>query len=346
MNTRPKTVLIVDDEPQLCLLIGDELSARGLDCHATTDPEEARDLLKMEYYDVLISDIAMPHVNGLDLLALTRRNAPACKVILATGASSREYLAQALILGAYDYIEKPFDMVELVETILRATSDEAALPQLPMRAAAALQLTAQTKQAALDSVRALARAVEAKDPYTQRHSEHVAHYASNLAKALDASPENRAIIHNSALLHDIGKIGVPDHILTKSGKLTDDEFEYIWRHPALGADILSNITLFKHVAMIVRHHHEKWDGSGYPDGLVGEEIPWAARLINVADSIDAMLMERTYKPACDVDQMMRQLRICAGKQFDPAIAATALSWCEENMHQLILPNRPIEMLVA
>ncbi len=149
MNTRAKTVLIVDDEPQLCLLIGDELSACGFDCHSTTDPQEAMDLLGMECYDVLITDIAMPDVSGLDLLTLARQNAPACKVILATGASSREYLAQALILGAYDYIEKPFDMVELVETILRATSDEAALPQLPMRAAAALQLTAQTKQANL-----------------------------------------------------------------------------------------------------------------------------------------------------------------------------------------------------
>jgi putative two-component system response regulator len=346
MTTASKTVMIVDDEPEICLLIGDELSDRGFDCHSLCDPVEAQELLETECCDVLIVDISMPHVTGLDLLAVARRRAPDCKVILMTGHTGSEYLAQALMLGAYDYVNKPFDVVKLAEIVLKATGDEGHLPQLPLRAAAAMHLATQTKQAAVDSVRALARAVEAKDPYTQRHSEHVAHYAMSLAEAMDVPAENRKIIHTSALLHDVGKIGVPDNILTKSGKLTADEFEHIRRHPALGADILSHITLFKQVPRIIRHHHEKWDGSGYPDGLAGEEIPWAARLINVADSIDAMLMERTYKPAYDVEQMMMQLRICAGKQFDPAIAAVALSWCEENMDKLILPNRPIGTLVA
>ena len=146
----------------------------------------------------------------------------------------------------------------------------------------------------------------------------------------------------AALLHDIGKIGVPDCVLTKAGSLTDEEFELIRRHPVLGADILSNITLFAHEAMVVRHHHENWDGSGYPDELVGEEIPWAARVINVADSMDAMLMERTYKDPYTVDRMLGELRICSGSQFEPAIAAVAIEWCEGNMEKLILPNRPIE----
>jgi putative two-component system response regulator len=346
MTTALKTVLIVDDEPGICLLIEEELSTHEVDCNTTCDPSEARKLLVGEQYDVLIVDISMPRISGLDLLALARRVGSGCKVILMTGHVRSEHLVQALMLGAYDYIEKPFDMVELVETVLRAISDEAILPQLPLRAAAAMQLSTQTKRAALDSVWALARAVEAKDPYTRRHSEHVAHYAANLASAMGVPLKDREMIHNSALLHDIGKIGVPDHILTKPGKLGDDEFEHIRRHPALGADILSNISMFKQMGMIVRHHHERWDGSGYPDGLAAEEILWEARLINVADSIDAMLMERIYKPAYDIEQMMMQLRTCSGKQFDPDIAAAAMSWCEKNMDQLILPNRPIESLVA
>ena len=346
MGEQAKTVLIVDDEPQLCLLIGEELRACGFDCHTISDPEEARDLLGIQHYDVLITDIAMPNVSGLDLLVLAQQNAPACKVILITGTSSREYLAQALMVGAYDYVEKPFSTDELLGSVQRAINDRGDVFHLPMRAAAAMELSEQATQAAFDSIQALVKAVEAKDPYTRQHSEHVAHYAVALAATVGATAELQETVRIAALLHDVGKIGVPDHILTKPGKLTDDEFEHIRRHPALGSDILSNITLFKHVPMIVRHHHERWEGGGYPDGLAGEEIPWAARLINVADSMDAMLLERTYKSAYDVGKMMNQLRICAGKQFDPAIAAAALAWCEKNMDQLILPNRPIETLVA
>ena len=345
MTTEPRTVLIVDDEPEICLLVGDELSACGFDCHSVSDSEEARGLLETEKYDVLIADISMPRVSGLDLLAFVRQNAPACKVILTTGASSREYLAQALMVGAYDYVEKPFSTDELLDTVRRATNGQTDIPRLPMRAAAAMELDGQAARAAFESVQALVKAVEAKDPYTRRHSEHVTHYATSLAEAMGAPQRVRETVRVSALLHDIGKIGVPDHILTKPGKLTDDEFEYVRRHPALGADILANITLFGPEAMVVRHHHENWDGSGYPDGLAGEEIPWAARLINVADSIDAMLMDRAYKSAYPVDRMMLELQMCAETQFDPEIAVAALSWCRQNMHKLILPSRPIETVV-
>lgn len=345
MQTDPKSVLIVDDEPQVCLLIGDALSIRGFDCHSVTDPVEARELLETEHYDLLIADIKMPRVSGLELLIFAKQHAPKCKVVLTTGLSSRECLAQALMLGAYDYVEKPFDMDELVATAHRATSGEDEIPQLPARAAAAMELSTQSRRAALDSVRALARAVEAKDPYTRRHSEQVTHYSTSLAKALDAPQRAIESIRVAALLHDIGKIGVPDHILTKPGRLTEDEFEYIRRHPALGADILSNITLFGQEAVVVRHHHENWDGSGYPDGLAGEEIPWASRIINVADSMDAMLMKRTYKDTYSVEKMLNELTRCAAAQFDPEIIPTAIQWCRDNPDQLITTDKPIEALV-
>jgi putative two-component system response regulator len=346
MKSPKKSVLIVDDNPHLCSLIQDGLSECGFDCRVITDSKKAVDLLEIGDYSVLVTDIVMPHVTGLDLLIAARRHAPRCKVILTTGALSGDYLAQALMLGAYDYVEKPFDVLELTATVLRAISEDIGMAPLSQRAAAAMQVSSRTDKVALESVRALARAVEAKDPYTRRHSEHVAYYSKCLATVLDVPPEDSEVISNSSLLHDIGKIGVPDSILTKSAGLTGDEFEYIRRHPALGADILSNITLFKHVPAIVRHHHERWDGNGYPDGLVGEEIPWASRLINVADSIDAMLMERTYKAAYSVDKMMDQLQGCAGQQFDPIIAGAAFSWCRDNANRLILPTRPIEVLVA
>ena len=346
MNTRAKTVLIVDDEPQLCLLIGDELSACGFDCHSTTDPQEAMDLLGMECYDVLITDIAMPDVSGLDLLTLARQNAPACKVILATGASSREYLAQALMVGAYDYVEKPFSMDELLDSVRRATNDRGDIPRLPMRAATAMKLSEEASRTAFESIRALVKAVEAKDPYARRHSEHVACYAVDLSAAFGGAVDVQETVRVAALLHDVGKIGIPDHILTKPGKLTSDEFKYIQKHPALGADILSNITLFGEHAMAVRHHHENWDGSGYPDQLAAEEIPWISRIINIADSMDAMLMKRAYKDSYTVDRMLGELQRCAGTQFDPEMAVVAVAWCDQNIDKLLLHNEAMDMLVA
>lgn len=343
MQPGPKSILIVDNEPHVCLLIGDELSRHGFDCHSVADPVEASEIIKTDRYDLIITDISMPKVSGLELLILAKQYAPKCKVILTTGLSSREYLAQALVLGAYDYVEKPFEMDELVETVRSATGGEDEIPQLPMRAAEAMQLGRQSKQIMLDSVRALSRAVEAKDPYTRRHSENVTHYATNMAESLGATEEMAESVRVGALLHDIGKIGVPDHILTKPGRLTDDEFEYIRRHPALGADIISNITLFGQVALLVRHHHENWDGSGYTDGLTGEEIPWGARIINIADSIDAMLMKRTYKDCYTVDKMLDELARCAETQFDPRIAEAAIRWCRKNPNRLIMPNRSIEL---
>ena len=332
-------VLIVDDDPQVAMLIREELSEHGFVCWVTKEVGLAKSFLDSQPFDLLIADILMPQASGLDLLAYAKKHAPQCKVILITGNSKRQYVAQALLLGAYDYIEKPFKTRELVEVASKAVSGEANSSTLVDRAAMAMEISSQVRQASLDSVAALVRAVEAKDPYTRRHSEQVAHYALNLAGALGLPAMMVESIRVASLLHDIGKIGVPDHILTKPGPLTDEEFEYIRRHPALGANILSSITLFEAEAKLVQHHHETWDGKGYPDGLTGEESPLASRIIQVADSMDAMLMERTYKSGYPVKKMLAELERCAGTQFDPRIAAVAVQWCRANPDKLILPGR-------
>ncbi len=341
MEPRPAKVLIVDDEPQVCSLIRKELTFQGHICQVATGSQEAIDLLNSHKFDLLLVDICMPEISGLDLLAHTKRRIPGCKVILLTGQSNREHIAQALILGAYDYIEKPFDMDELVASVCKAVSPDNDMPQLPVRAAAAMEITSRTRQASLDSVRALARAVEAKDIYTRRHSEQVTYYVVSLAKFMNLSEATVESLRIASLLHDIGKIGVPDRILTKSGKLTREEFDCMCRHPAIGADILANITLFGQEAQLVRHHHERWDGQGYPDGLAGEEIPQGARIIAIADSMDAMLMDRSYKNPYSVERMLQELVRCSGMQFDPQIAATAWKWCQRNMEKLILAERRV-----
>jgi len=335
MNAGKATVLVVDDEDLVCRLLCDEFSATGFDCQGTTDPLEAKRLLEQKP-DVMISDIRMPDASGLELLAYARREAPDCRVILITGNSQQAYVSQALLLGAFDYIEKPLDLEELVRMVREAIAE--GRPRLPERAAEAMELSSQARQASLDSVRALVRAVEAKDPYTRRHSEQVAHYATNIGQGLGLQGQDLESLRVASLLHDVGKIGVPDQILRKPGSLTDEEFQHIRRHPALGAEILASITMFGREAFLVRHHHERWDGKGYPDGLVGEESPLAARIIQVADCIDAMLMERTYKKGYAPEKMIGELTRCAGTQFDPQLAAVAVQWSRDNPDKLILPK--------
>ena len=345
MDSNPGHILIVDDEPAVAELIKEELVEHGFLCWTATDSTRAKALVednagRTPPFDLLIADIQMPQLGGLELLAHVKKHSPECKMIMITGHSKREYLSQALLLGAYDYVEKPFRNGELVEAATRALSGEAEGSFLHDRAVAAMELSSQAKRASLESISALARAVEAKDPYTRRHSEQVAHYAVNIATAMGLSGPALESTRIAALLHDIGKIGVPDHILTKAGALTDEEFGFIRRHPALGSDILASITLFGSEAKLVRYHHERWDGKGYPEGLTGEESPLASRIIQVADCIDAMLMERTYKKGYPVDRMLGELVRCAGSQFDPKIAAAAMAWCQSHREALFLPGKP------
>jgi response regulator RpfG family c-di-GMP phosphodiesterase len=296
-------------------------------------------LLEAQQPDLLVSDICMPGASGLDLLTYAHEHVPRCKVILVTGNSARAGVSQALLLGAFDYLEKPLNLTDLVSVARKAVRQEAA--PLLSRAAAAMAAGTQVRQAALGTVGALVRAVEAKDPYTRRHSEQVTHYAVNLAQTMGLAAPLVESIRVAAMLHDVGKIGVPDHVLTKAGRLTRADFGHIRRHPALGADILANITMFGPEARLVRFHHERWDGQGYPDGLAGENIPLGARIIGLADAIDAMLMERTYKMGYSTERMLKELARCSGTQFDPAIAATAATWCRANPDKLILPRRQV-----
>ena len=369
MGNGHNNILIVDDEPGVGELIRDELAEHGFLCQTATDSQVAKRLLdgmpkNSPPFDLLIADVQMPRFGGLELLAYVKPRLPECRVILITGNSKREYLSQALLLGAYDYVEKPFKNGELVNVVCKALGGKNQRPHLHDRAAAALWMqigemdgkaarpcrtpppvcverVSQAKEASLGTVTALVRAVEAKDPYTRRHSEQVAHYAVNIAQTMGLSGPALECTRVAALLHDIGKIGVPDYILTKPGPLTEEEFQCIRRHPARGADILASIPSFHDEAALIRHHHERWDGKGYPDGLAGEESPLISRIIQVADSIDAMLMERTYKKGYPVEKMLCELTRCAGTQFDPKIAAAALTWCQSHREALFLPEKSL-----
>ncbi len=177
---------------------------------------------------------------------------------------------------------------------------------------------------------ALVRIIEKRIPHTHFHSEQAAGYAVDLARAAKLPSERIDAVHTSALLHDVGKLGVPDEILTKTEDLTAEEFLQMQLHCIMGEEILNRFSTFTEEAKVARYHHERWDGEGYPDGLIGEEIPLAARIIHLADSIDAMLQPRHYKNAYPLDWVLGEIYRCGGSQFDPDIVELALDWLRDD----------------
>ncbi|MFP4104462.1 MAG: HD domain-containing phosphohydrolase [Phycisphaerae bacterium] len=344
MQDNKANILVVDDEPQISTMLRKALLARGFDCLATTSSARARHLIASGRFSVIISDISMPEFDGLRLLEYTREQSPWTKVILVTGRSSTEVLAKALSAGAHDYYEKPFDILELIDAVESALGEQGDCGTLPLRAAKAIEMEDRFKQAAFESIQVLVQAVEAKDPYTRKHSEQVAHYAVHISRHLAVREDLTDTIRIAALLHDIGKIGIPDRILTKPARLTDEEFAEIRKHPSLGAEILRNVSMFCVEAQLVRYHHERWDGRGYNEGLQAEEIPFGARLICVADSIDAMLMRRTYKEPFPVEKVLDELERGSETQFDPEIALAARDWVQQHPEMLIQPGKLAESL--
>ena len=181
-----------------------------------------------------------------------------------------------------------------------------------------------------ESTRALVAAVEAKDPFTVRHSDNVARFSEQIAKRLSVAPRQLETLRRAATLHDVGKLGIPDAILQKPGPLTDEEFECIRRHPRIGTDILSHVSHLSDELPLILQHHERYDGTGYPAGLKEDEIFFGARVLAVADALDAMLSRRSYKEPYPIDRAIHELRTGANHQFDPVVASTAVDWLEHS----------------
>jgi len=181
----------------------------------------------------------------------------------------------------------------------------------------------------VESTRAMVAAVDARDPYTRAHSVSVAAYAVAIGRRMGLSEAAVESLHKAALLHDVGKIGVPDAILTKPGPLTPEEFNVVKRHPEIAIEILGHLSVLADQLPLILHHHERYDGRGYPTGLVGEKIPIGARILAVADALDTMLSQRTYKPAYNVDQVRAELIACSGRQFDHAVVQATLALLDE-----------------
>jgi putative two-component system response regulator len=342
MPTDPFRILLAEDDAPSREFMRKLLAADGYEIVEACDGESAFDLLGRERVDLVVSDIMMPGGNGLDLCRRIRASEAhrLLPVILVTARNQERDRVEGLDAGADDFLGKPVNAAELKARIRnfrrvvglqnqvqRARLDAEALveertEQLRNTIERLRVAQAEAAIAQLDVIQRLAAATEYKDADTGSHIQRIAESTHVLAEALGWFDESRGLIVGQAsTMHDLGKIGIPDYILTKPGLLTPEEFELMKRHTILGWRLLrgSSTALLQAAATIARSHHEKWDGSGYPDGLAGEEIPREARIVAVADVFDALRSQRCYKPEFPLEQCYGMIRERAGSHFDPEV---------------------------
>jgi len=327
-------ILIVDDEQSNVRALERLLRAAGYaNIVATTNPAEVRSLYGDQ--DLVLLDLHMPELDGIEVLGELRADAPPntfLPVLVLTGDSSRDARRRALAAGAKDFVTKPFEVDEVLLRIhnlletrflhLEITTQNQVLERRVD------ERTAELDSAHLDTLERLALAAEFRDDETGRHTERVGEAAALLGAGLGLADEELFLIRRAAPLHDVGKIAIPDAVLRKPGPLTGEEWEIMKGHAAMGGQILSGgrSRVIRLAEEIARFHHEHWDGNGYPEGLAGEAIPRAARLVMVADVFDALTSDRVYRGAWPVADVLAYIREYAGRRFDPRIAAL----CERN----------------
>jgi putative two-component system response regulator len=323
-------VLVLDDESCVRDLVSRKLTADGYACDLAGDAETALSRLTQMNYDCILSDVNLPGMNGVEFLRRVRLTDQDVAVIMITGAPDLDCALEAMRLGAYDHLSKPLNLAKLTLTVDRAVEKRRLVLQnreyqLNLESMV-LERTKQLNDANeglrrlfISSIKALAHALEAKDEYTQGHSERVAEEAVTVARFLSLTQTEIENIWIAGFLHDIGKIGIRESVLNKRGKLDAAEWETIQQHPVLAERILGPIEELRDVIQTVRHHHERFDGTGYPDGLKGAAIPLGARILAVADSYDAMTSRRPYRDALSEQETLDILEAGAGTQFDPVI---------------------------
>jgi putative two-component system response regulator len=317
--------LVVDDQPAVAATVAKWLEREGITCHVAHSGREALERASTCDYGLVFVDVHMPGESGLDLVRELKRRDPAIQAIIITGSTTLQTAVDALRLDADDYLIKPFEPGALLHAARRAREHHRLL--LENRAyrrdleARVGQQAQRLERLYLSSILSLVKALEAKDPHTRGHSDRVARYALALAERLDGVDGDALEVGGQ--LHDIGKIGVRGGLLRKNGPLEAQERTHIESHPAVGIEILGPLLDDPTVLGVVRHHHERWDGAGYPDGLAGEAIPLPARIVAVADTFDAMTTARPYRGARTPAQAVSEIESEAGRQFDPRVAAVA-----------------------
>lgn len=322
------TILIVDDQMTNILLLESILQSAGYtNIQSTQDPTEVVALVKELNPDLICLDIRMPQINGFQVMGQLKiiQKETLLPILVLTSEEDRETRLRALESGAKDFLHKPFDKVEVLMRIrnLLETSllNRAVIQQKAMLEETVLERTQQLKDTQLEIVHRLAQAAEHRDNETGSHIVRMSHYAQILGRACGMNDEECDILFYSTPMHDVGKLGIPDKILLKPGKLDAEEWEIMKQHTVIGGQLLANSQspVLQMGETIALTHHERWDGSGYPNRLSGEDIPLVGRICAVADVFDALSSKRCYKEPWPLEKVLQELRSLSGIQFDPRL---------------------------
>jgi len=305
-------ILIVDDDIGICKILQDFFEFKGYETCIASKGKEALDLAKKEKPHLVFLDIGLPDISGMEVLREIKKSDPTVKVIMITAYDEEERIKEAEKNGASDYVVKPFSLEYLNEITLRKVYKQ-------------LFEDLRTEHQELTNtygqiVFTLARTLEEKDPYTKGHSERVSQYSLDIANELGLSENEKTIVSHAALLHNIGNMSLDDDILNKKHEFTNEEKEVVKKHCIVGYEILQILDNFQEHALIIRHHHERIDGNGYPDNKKGEEIPFLSRILTIADAYDAMTSKRPYRekissPIEAVNELIKN----KGIQFEPEL---------------------------
>ncbi len=302
-------ILIVDDDESIRDVLRELLHREGYELALAEDGEEALRLFQSSQPDLVLLDVVMPRKNGFEVCRSLKSHPESrlVPVVLITGLAQVEDRVRGLECGADDLLIKPFDRTELLVRVRSLLNMKAYIDEL---------------EQAADALFMLARVVEGKDPFTEGHCDRVANYAVRLGQRLGCNEEELSALRIGGVLHDIGKIVVPEAVLLKHGQLSDDEWQLIRQHPGVGEQLCAPLASLRPVLPIIRHHHERFDGSGYPDGLKGSKIPLVARIFQIADIYDALTTARPYKPALSRAQAMQIMQENVNQgSLDPSLLA-------------------------
>ena len=318
-------IIVVDDEQGIVDSLSIFLKRSGYDFTGLTNPLEAIERVRNEHFDMMILDFMMEPIHGDEVVEEIRKFNKDLYILLLTGhkdlAPPLDTIKRLDIQGYCEKSDKFDQLLLLIESGIKSIEQMNTIKTINKQLH---DKNEELERAYLDTIGILRQTVEAKDPYTRGHSDRVSEYSVLIGKKLGLDEKTLHILKIGGLFHDIGKIGIPDSILLKESKLSDEEYSQIKNHPMIGVHMLGDAAIFTDILPIVKHHHERYDGRGYPSQLVGDDIPYVARIAAVADTFDAMTSKRSYRDSLPIDVVRAEIERCSGTQFDPNIAKVFL----------------------
>ena len=328
-------IIAVDDEIGIIDSLTVFLKHSGYKLFGCTNPYEAIEKVRNEHFDLMLLDFMMTPLHGDEVVEEIRKFNKELYILLLTGhkdlAPPLETIKRLEIQGYCEKSDKFDQLLLLIESGIKSIKQMHEIKRINEELT---ETNEKLEQAYLDMVETLRFTVEAKDSYTRGHSDRVSAYSVLIGEELGLYDKDLRVLKIGGLFHDIGKIGISDTILLKPGKLTDEEYSELKRHPAIGKQIVANSSIFRDLIPIIYSHHEKYDGTGYPQRLKGDEISFLARIVSVADAFDAMTSKRSYRDKMDLDYVKDQIKQCSGTQFDPEIASVFLNILENKYEKI------------